>query len=286
MYPVKTYIPFMILLVFMSLLFFSLVNEKLNVERLKGEVSKLNHEIRRLEEEILYMKRKPDFEDLVKVYYMNLDKSVERRNYIENQLSKFNISFERIPAVSGKDIFSDPFVESFFSQRKNKTQDIFFPHMQNLDHDKGYRGIIVSTMKALHYFLVNTTQEWVILFEDDAEIIIEDPKKALLEALETQMKEDSFEAIILDRRSFFGRCCLAGAVYRRRAAKIVLENLNPLNTYFQTFSDKLGQPPLNDFLINWMCDLNLLRCLRLGYVVPNKKIAINSTINYDGVGSV
>ena len=39
-----------------------------------------------------------------KVYYINLDKSLERRNFMENQFKKLNIPLTRMPAVYGKEL--------------------------------------------------------------------------------------------------------------------------------------------------------------------------------------
>jgi hypothetical protein len=37
--------------------------------------------------------------DISKIYYINLDKRVDRRTFMENQLSEFDIPYERFPAV-------------------------------------------------------------------------------------------------------------------------------------------------------------------------------------------
>ena len=39
-----------------------------------------------------------------KVYYINLDKSKDRKKYMENQFKKLNIPITRIPAVYGKEL--------------------------------------------------------------------------------------------------------------------------------------------------------------------------------------
>ena len=260
------------------------------LENMKREIEK-NEPYEKLLREVSKMKKnwQPTlFEDLFKVYYMNMERSVERKEHIEEHFRKFKIPIERIGGVDGKDIYSDAFVKEYFSYRKNKTQDIFFPHHPN-PSQAGYKGVILSMMKGIHTFLTKDDRPYLLLLEDDAEFIVENPKETLVElARNNTLAEVNF----IETRAQNSKCCLAGVIYKREAAKIVLNNFNPLNPYFKYF-DKItleyeesgnGWPALADFMLQWMCDFQMVTCFKTPIMQPQEELSCNSTINHDGKG--
>ena len=57
------------------------------------------------------------------IYWINMDRSVERRKNMEELLSHFNIPNIRISAVDGKNISDDELYSNFiFERKKNKTK--------------------------------------------------------------------------------------------------------------------------------------------------------------------
>ena len=51
-----------------------------------------------------------------KIYYINLDKSTKRREFMEDQFKKLNISASRISAIYGKELDNE-----FLKNEKKKT---------------------------------------------------------------------------------------------------------------------------------------------------------------------
>ena len=93
-----------------------------------------------------------------KVYYINLDKSKERRDFMENQFKKLNIPITRISATYGKDL--DP---NFLKKEKAKHNILaHFPYPND-----GEIGICLTHFK-LWEFLANQPEDFSIVLEDDA----------------------------------------------------------------------------------------------------------------------
>ena len=95
-----------------------------------------------------------------KVYYINLDKSTERRNFMESQFKKLNIPIERISAVYGKELQKD-----HLKQEKRKHNILaHFPFPND-----GEIGICLTHFK-LWKFISNQPEDFSIILEDDAEV--------------------------------------------------------------------------------------------------------------------
>ena len=93
-----------------------------------------------------------------KVYYINLDKSKERRDFMENQFKKLNIPITRISATYGKDL--DP---NFLKKEKAKHNILaHFPYPNEEEI-----GICLTHFK-LWEFLANQPEDFSIVLEDDA----------------------------------------------------------------------------------------------------------------------
>ena len=264
-----------------------LENVTIALEREKSERRKLEG-LKATSSHRKIIKSLESFEDLFEVYFINLDSREDRRKHMEESLKKLEIPFERITAVNGKHIYNDSFVKNFFSYRKNKKEDIFFPIMKE-PTDEGKKAVILSMMKSLDNFLSNSEKPYLLLLEDDAEFIVQNPKKKLLEFASTgKLKELNF----LDLRAQKAHCCLAGVVYKREAVKTILTQMNPLNSYFKFFGQmtdnyenkKEGRRGLADYMLTWMCDFHMVSCWRTPLVRPFAELSCKSNINPDGKG--
>jgi glycosyl transferase family 25 len=95
---------------------------------------------------------------LYKVYFINLDKSTERRAFMENQFKKLNIPITRISATYGKELDKD-----FLKKEKAKHHILaHFPFPND-----GEIGICLTHFK-LWEFLKNQPEDFSIVLEDDA----------------------------------------------------------------------------------------------------------------------
>jgi glycosyl transferase family 25 len=95
-----------------------------------------------------------------KVYYINLDKSIERKNFMENQFKELNIPVTRISAVYGKEL--DP--KLLKKEKKKHNILAHFPYPND-----GEIGICLTHFK-LWEFLSKQPEDFSIVLEDDAEI--------------------------------------------------------------------------------------------------------------------
>ena len=107
-----------------------------------------------------------------KVYYINLDKSKERRDFMENQFKKLSIPITRISAIYGKDL-----APNFLKKEKAKHNILaHFPYPND-----GEIGICLTHFK-LWGFLAKQPEDFSIVLEDDA-LVHEDFFKDLEELL-------------------------------------------------------------------------------------------------------
>ncbi|WP_405565926.1 glycosyltransferase family 25 protein [Polaribacter sp. Asnod6-C07] len=93
-----------------------------------------------------------------KVYYINLDKSTERRNFMENQFAKLKIPITRISATYGKDLD----LEVLKKEKKKHNILAHFPYPND-----GEIGICLTHFK-LWEFLSHQPEDFSIVLEDDA----------------------------------------------------------------------------------------------------------------------
>ena len=95
-----------------------------------------------------------------KVYYINLDKSDERREFMENQFKKLNIPITRITATYGKDLGKE-------TLKKEKAKHNILAHFP-FPND-GEIGICLTHFK-LWEFLSKQPEDFSIVLEDDAQV--------------------------------------------------------------------------------------------------------------------
>ena len=93
-----------------------------------------------------------------KVYYINLDKSKSRRDFMEKQFKELNIPITRKPAIYGKEL-PDDFLN------KAKKQFNIFTHYPNLND--GEIGL-TKTYFDLWKIIAKQKEDYAIVLEDDA----------------------------------------------------------------------------------------------------------------------
>ncbi len=161
-----------------------------------------------------------------KIYYINLDKSKERRNFMENQFKELKIPITRISAVYGKELD-----KSFLKKEKSKHNILaHFP----LPND-GEIGICLTHFK-LWDFLSKQPEDFSIVLEDDAlvqEVFFKDLKQ-LLEQLTVEDFLDisgkkgfySLEKNELVNTFLMPPVLMIGQIIGRNAAKKLTDNLS------------------------------------------------------------
>ncbi|AYV84932.1 MAG: glycosyltransferase family 25 [Satyrvirus sp.] len=87
-----------------------------------------------------------------KVLWINLDRNLDRKKYMEALLDSYKITHFRIRAIDGMRL-SDPELETLCTK--------------NLLLSRGENACTCSHIKALKYFLENMSDDKVIIFEDD-----------------------------------------------------------------------------------------------------------------------
>lgn len=93
-----------------------------------------------------------------KVYYINLNKSIERKNFMENQFKELNIPITRMTAVYGKELPQD-------FLKKAKKQHLLLTHFPYLND--GEIGL-TKTYFDLWKIVANQNEDYAIILEDDA----------------------------------------------------------------------------------------------------------------------
>ena len=116
---------------------------------------------------------------LFKVYYINLDKSILRREFMELQFKKLNISITRMPAVYGKELHP-------LFLKKAKSQHNLLTHYPNLND--GEIGLI-KTYFDLWKIVARQEEDFAVILEDDA-LVNENFPNDLKELLHTINDQD------------------------------------------------------------------------------------------------
>jgi len=161
-----------------------------------------------------------------KVYYINLDKSKGRKEFMENQFKKLNIPIERISAVYGKELDKD-----FLKKTKRKHNILaHFPFPND-----GEIGICITHFKLWEH-LSKQPEDFSIILEDDA-LVHEDFFKdlnALLDEIDTDTFLDisgkkgflSLEKTTLLNKYLIPPVLMIGQIIGKDAAKKLTDNLS------------------------------------------------------------
>jgi glycosyl transferase family 25 len=166
------------------------------------------------------------------IYVINLDRDTERMASIHANLVRIGLSYERLPAVMGKDVPDwDKLVDLPTYAWRNR-----------LDMPRaGEVGCTLSHLKALETFL-KTDASWCVVLEDDVEVL-----PACAEVLRSLGEKDDWDLVKLfnlhsgmpvKKRELAGGHDLvlhltrttssAAYVVNRRAAAILLKSMRPI----------------------------------------------------------
>ena len=161
-----------------------------------------------------------------KVYYINLDKSKDRRKFMEQQFQKLNMPIERISAVYGRELD-----KNFLKKEKKKHKILaHFPYPND-----GEIGICLTHFK-LWEFLSKQPEDFSIVLEDAA-LVHEDFFRDLPELLVQLTTSDFLD--ISGKKGFYtlqenNLICkylmppvlMIGQIIGRNAARKLAENLS------------------------------------------------------------
>ena len=161
-----------------------------------------------------------------KVYYINLDKSKNRRDFMENQFKKLKVPITRISAVYGKEL------DATILKKEKRKHNILahFPYPND-----GEIGICLTHFK-LWEFLSKQPEDFSIVLEDDAEIHPDFFKD--LEQLLSQITTNDFldisgkkgfyslEKTALLNKFLMPPVLMIGQIIGKNAAKKLSENLS------------------------------------------------------------
>lgn len=185
-----------------------------------------------------------DLDDTI-IYYINLDRSVKRKNNVEKMLKNNDLIGNRISGVDGKKINID---DEKYKKYFKKSKVAYNNYKEDYDSDKvniGHFGCFLSHMKTYETFL-KTNYKYAIIFEDDMEIhdfkhklnkniknIPKDWDIILMQynILEDQGNNSKFELnnnILKINGNFTGT---AGYIINRNSAKILLKELEDHSWY-------------------------------------------------------
>ena len=167
----------------------------------------------------------------IKAYIINLERSIERRSYMENQLIRFPfLQYEFISAVDGRVLSR--------SERSNKFDEEKFKYVYRRAVQPGEIGCTLSHQKCYRY-LEEKNDNYALILEDDA--ILKDNIEGILEEIINLLECDQSPRIILlsgwyyytKKRRLIDRYFLADIydgygtyayVVNRKAAKLLLED--------------------------------------------------------------
>ena len=113
------------------------------------------------------------------VVYINLDREIERRKYMEAQLSKLDIKYQRFPAVLGEQVPNE--LRSYFfngGQNDNKVTTL----------KPGEVGCWASHLSVARAIVSGELQETVLVLEDDT--LLPANLKGLLDEIVASAPED------------------------------------------------------------------------------------------------
>lgn len=106
-------------------------------------------------------------------FVINLDSSTERMDRMSRRLNELKISFERIPAVNGRDL-SDELISQITYPYNHFESRVRFPRTLT----KGEVGCFLSHRKCWEK-LIESNEEWALIMEDDIRISDSAPKYML-----------------------------------------------------------------------------------------------------------
>ena len=113
------------------------------------------------------------------IFYINLDKSTDRKKQIENNLDKFNLKYNRISAIDGLKLFEEDYrteIGELLDIDIEKLSPEYLSNKSNFNtYDRDINSILpkvgcfLSHFKALHNAIQNNLEN-ILILEDDAVI--------------------------------------------------------------------------------------------------------------------
>ena len=163
----------------------------------------------------------------MKIYYINLERSTQRRERLEKCLNLYGLSFKRIDAIDAENL-TDECVAEYYDPKINPFG--YFSYLK-----KSEIACFLSHRKALQEFVLNDEADFAILLEDDLEFVA-DPAPLINDLkLKLNWKSEPFIIKLYSARknASIHITSLAGGY------SLTLPNLCPLNTSAQIFN-KVG----------------------------------------------
>lgn len=201
-----------------------------------------------------------------KIYYINLDKSILRKEFMESQFKTFNVPFERFSAIYGKNLPKD-----FILNAKKQHQIIkHFPFL-----NEGEIGLIKSYFE-LWSLISKQKEDYAIVFEDDA--LIREDFFNDLDTLLSQITMDDFVDISGNK-----------GLYRTKTSSMTdLYIVPPLRTTGQIIG-KSAAIKLEESILNYEAPIDVMLqevykhnvkvfCTKTAYVLSNDKNVGGTTI--------
>lgn len=119
----------------------------------------------------------------IPIYYINLDKSKDRRKYMENQSKKYNIKFNRIDAIKYSDIINIKKGSLYFNNKQIKYYNKY------IKENKKELACTLSHLKAIYTSYINGDNICLIL-EDDVSFALYPTWKNSLNNIIKDLPED------------------------------------------------------------------------------------------------
>ena len=216
----------------------------------------------------------------MKILFMilNMNKSIDRMNNMDNIFKKLGENYIRIESVDGKNIDKDKIckkiykkdligkiLHSYESKQKWKYDGTIknsFPGM-NLNGHHGYKGLTLSNMKAF-YESKKYNFDWLIILEDDIYLT----KKELLQ-IKSHLLINNNDVVLLDERgNGYGGAC--GVAYRKKVIDKMINEFDPLSEFSINYEKNFNKAALNDWklydiLNHFKIPYNSYPIIRSGY---------------------
>jgi len=105
------------------------------------------------------------FQNNIDLYYINLDISKDRNEKMRQQLDNLGVKYHRFPAYNGKKININ------FSNNLTKNYNVYNPKGIIYLNKKGSFGNYLSQMSCWYDFYLNSKKKYIMVMEDDIELL-------------------------------------------------------------------------------------------------------------------
>lgn len=216
----------------------------------------------------------------MKIIYMilNMKESINRMKNIEKIFKELDEKYIRIEGINGKNMKDDKICEKIYKKKLigykmnsyeykqeweyDGTIEKSFPGL-NLNGHYGYKGLILSNMKAF-FESIKYSFDWLIILEDDIDLI-----KIELLQIKNNLLNNSNNIVLLDERgNGYGGAC--GIAYRKNIIDKIIKEFDPLSEFSINYEKKFKKASLNDWklydlLKYYNISYNTFPIIRSGY---------------------